>query len=77
MCVPELICVKQLLKDGSCVSECWSGCDDNNLSLFNTMLVEHEVYTKICKANKPKSGVPGRHPITLINEFGTEIYKNL
>ena len=34
---------------------------------------EIEVYEKICKAKKPKSGVPGDLPRTLINEFSAEI----
>ena len=36
-------------------------------------ILEHEVYTRICKANKPKAGVPGDLPKKLINEFGPEL----
>ena len=36
-------------------------------------IFEHEVYERICKANKPKSGVPGDIPKKLINEFGPEL----
>ena len=36
-------------------------------------LFEHEVYERMCKANKPKAGVPGDLPKRIINEFGPEI----
>ena len=36
-------------------------------------LSEHEVYTKICDANKPKSGVPGDLPRRLVSEFAPEL----
>ena len=32
-------------------------------------LSEHEVFTRICGANKPKSGVPGDLPRKLVSEF--------
>ena len=37
------------------------------------LIQEHEVYKKICKANKPKAGVPGDLPKKLINEFSPEL----
>ena len=37
------------------------------------VIYEHEVYRRICKANKPKPGVPWDLPKKLINEFGPEI----
>ena len=37
------------------------------------VIYEHEVFKRICQANKPKSGVPGDLPKKLVNEFGPEI----
>ena len=37
------------------------------------LILEHEVYKKICKANKPKAGVPGDLTKRLINEFSPEL----
>ena len=36
-------------------------------------VMEHEVFERIKKANKPKSGVPGDLPRKLVNEFGPEL----
>ena len=36
-------------------------------------ILEHEVYARIMKANKPKSGVPGDLPKKLVSEFGPEL----
>ena len=42
---------------------------DSNIPLLD----EHHVYSKIKKANKPKSGVPGDLPKKIIDEFGPEL----
>ena len=36
-------------------------------------LSEHEVFARICAANKPKSGVPGDLPRKLVSEFAPEL----
>ena len=36
-------------------------------------IYEHELFKRICKANKPKSGVPGDLPKKIVNEFGPEL----
>ena len=35
--------------------------------------MEHEVFERIKKDDKPKSGVPGDLPRKLVNEFGPEL----
>ena len=37
------------------------------------LIQEYEVYERISKANKPKSGVPGDLPKKLVSEFGPEL----
>ena len=37
------------------------------------VLMEHQVFEKIKRANKPKSGVPGDLPRKLVTEFGPEL----
>ena len=37
------------------------------------VLMEHQVYDRIRRANKPKSGVPGDLPRKLVSEFGPEL----
>ena len=37
------------------------------------LIYEHEVYERIKKANKPKTGVPGDLPKKLVDEFGPEL----
>ena len=37
------------------------------------IIMEHQVYDRIRRANKPKSGVPGDLPRKLVSEFGPEL----
>ena len=46
-----------------------SRCDEMNIPVLN----ELDVYKKIMKAKKPKAGVPGDLPKTLIQEFAPEL----